>query len=285
VSAHRCGFAALLGRPNAGKSTLLNALLGEKLAIVSPKAQTTRGRLLGAVHRPDAQILLVDTPGVHRGQARFNQDMSEAALESAARADVRVLLLDARASWGEVEAQLAELPAPRLLVRTQCDLVRRPLPVPEAVVAGFAAELEISALTGAGLPQLLDAIAALLPESPALYPEDFLTDTPLRVLGAELIREVAFEQLRDEVPYAVAVEVQEWKEREGAVHVRADVLVQRETQKAIVIGQGGTMLKAIGSEARRRLALLVGQPAHLQLWVKADPRWMRRRRARELGYL
>jgi GTPase len=280
---HRCGFAALLGRPNAGKSTLLNALLGEKLAIVSPKAQTTRGRLLGAVHRPGAQILFVDTPGVHRGQARFNQSMTESALEAGEGADVRVLLLDARGDWDAPEARLAELPGPTLLVRTKCDLGPvTAVPVPER----FTAVIEVSAQTGAGLAELIERITELLPVSPPLYPEDFLTDLPLRFLGAEQIREVVFEQLRDEVPYSVAVDVQTWDEDDADVRVRADLLVERESQKSIVIGAGGQMLKAIGSEARQRLAKRIGKPVHLQLWVKTDVNWTKKkRRIRELGYL
>jgi GTP-binding protein Era len=274
---------ALLGRPNAGKSTLLNALLGEKLAIVSAKAQTTRSRILGAVQRPGAQILLVDTPGVHRGQARFNQSMTQTALEAGEAADLRLILFDARGEWDVPEGRLAELPDPKLLVRTKCDLGRA-TPVPDP--GRFAAVVEISAQTGEGVEELLGRITALLPESPPLYPEDFLTDLPLRFLAAEQIREVIFEQLHDEVPYAVAVEVQEWNERESDVRVRADLLVERESQKPIVIGQGGRMLKSIGSEARQRLAGLVCKTVHLQLWVKTDENWTKkRRRIRELGYL
>jgi GTP-binding protein Era len=283
MSTHRCGFAALLGRPNAGKSTLLNALLGERLAIVSARAQTTRSRILGAVHRPGAQILLVDTPGVHRGEARFNQAMNEAALAAGQGADVRILLLDARAEWDVPEARIAELRGPMLLVRTKCDL-GAPTAVPR--LERFAGVHAISAQSGEGLDALAEAIAAALPESPPLYPEDFLTDAPLRFLAAEQIREVVFEQLFDEIPYAVAVEVQEWKETEADVRLRADLLVERDSQKGIVVGAGGRMLKALGSEARQRIGRMLGKPAHLQLWVKTDRDWTRRRkRIEELGYL
>jgi GTP-binding protein Era len=279
----RCGVVAVLGRPNAGKSTLLNALLGEKLAITSHRAQTTRSRILGVLTLPEAQILLHDTPGVHRGQSRFNLAMTDAALAAARDADVRLLLLDSGAAWDQPEERLAELEPPILLVRTKRDLGAPP---PLSQAGRFTDVLEVSAETGLGLEPLIERIVGLLPESPALYPDDYLTDRPLRFLAAEQIREVAFEMLRDEVPYALAVEVEEWKEDDAAVRVRANLLVERESHKGIVVGVGGSMLKRLGSEARRRLADLVGRPVHLNLWVKADRNWSKRlKRARELGYL
>jgi GTP-binding protein Era len=279
----RCGVVAVLGRPNAGKSTLLNALLGEKLAITSHRAQTTRSRILGVLTLPEAQILLHDTPGVHRGQSRFNLAMTDAALAAARDADVRLLLLDSGATWDQPEERLAELDPPILLVRTKRDLGAPP---PLSQAGRFTDVLEVSAETGLGLEPLVGRIVGLLPESPALYPDDYLTDRPLRFLAAEQIREVAFEMLRDEVPYSLAVEVEEWKEDDAAVRVRANLLVERESHKGIVVGVGGSMLKRLGSEARRRLADLVGRPVHLNLWVKADRNWSKRlKRARELGYL
>ena len=280
---YRCGAVAFLGRPNAGKSTLLNALLGETVAITSPKAQTTRGRTLGVITRPEAQILLYDTPGVSRGQARFNRAMTEAALAVGRDADVRVLLLDAAGEWDAPEQTLSELPPPIILVRTKRDL-RAPVPVPST--DRFAAVLEISARTGFGLDALLEQLVARLPASPALYPDDYLTDRPLRFLAAERIREVAFEQLREELPYALAVEVQQWKETDDEVRIRADLLVERESQKGMVVGAGGRMLKALGTEARQRIAQMIGKRVHLELWVKTDRNWSKRpARARELGYL
>jgi GTP-binding protein Era len=194
VSAHRCGVVALLGRPNAGKSALLNALVGEKLAIVSSRPQTTRSRMLGVVTRPDAQILLQDTPGLHPGERAFNRLLCERALETAEDADVRVLLFAADERWGAAEEQVAALAPPIVLVRTKCDLAK-PSPVPRE--ERFAAVLETSAARGEGIEALLDALAALLPEGPALYPEDTLTDVNLRFLAAEQIREVVLEQYRD----------------------------------------------------------------------------------------
>jgi len=274
---------ALLGRPNAGKSTLLNAMVGQKLAITSLRAQTTRGRLLGVATAPDAQIVFYDTPGVHRGQARFNLAMTDAALEVASDADVRLLLFDAEASWDLPEQKLAELPAPVILLRTKCDLATPdPVPDPER----FDAVLEVSAETGQGLDALPRAIVERLPEGPALYPDDYLTDAPLRFLAAEQIREVAFELLRDEVPYSLAVEVRSWDETDDDLRIRADLLVERESQKGIVVGAGGQMLKALGSESRARLRHLVDKPVHLNLWVKTDRNWTKKlRRVRQLGYL
>jgi GTP-binding protein Era len=283
VSVHRCGFVALLGRPNAGKSQLLNALLGEKIAIVSAKAQTTRGRMLGVLSRPEAQILFHDTPGLHRGERKFNQLMSERALEAAEGADVRLLLFEAGARWDEAEERVAALAAPLVLARTKCDLGRPgPVPHPER----FARVLEISALTGQGLEALVEALGALLPEGPSLYPEDTLTDANLRFLGAEQIREVVYELYRDEIPYAIAVEVDEWKEDDHEIRVRANLLVERESQKGIVLGSGGSALKALGIEARKRLSERMQKTVHLKLWVKLDKNWTKRpKRARELGYL
>jgi GTP-binding protein Era len=279
----RCGVVAVLGRPNAGKSTLMNALLREKLAITSRRAQTTRSRILGVLTLPEGQILFNDTPGVHRGQGRFNLAMTEAALAAARDADVRLLLLDAHADWDQPEERIAELEPPTLLVRTKVDL-GPPTSVPRA--ERFTDVLEVSAEAGLGLARLLERVLELLPESPALYPDDYLTDRSMRFLAAEQIREVAFEILRDEVPYALAVEVEAWKEDDAALRLRANLLVERESHKGIVVGEGGRMLKQLGSEARLRLADLVGKPVHLNLWVKTDRNWSKRlKRARELGYL
>lgn len=280
---HRCGFVALLGRPNAGKSQLLNALLGEKIAIVSAKAQTTRGRMLGVLTRPGVQILFHDTPGVHRGERKFNQLMSERAIETADGADVRLLLFETGAKWDIAEERISALAPPIVLARTKCDL-GAPLAVgrPDR----FARVVEISALTGQGLEALIEALTELLPEGPALYPEDTLTDVNQRFLAAEQVREVVYELYRDEIPYAVAVEVEDWNESDDALRLRANLLVERESQKGIVLGAGGGALKALGIEARKRLAERLGKTVHLSLWVKLDKNWTKRpKRAKELGYL
>jgi GTP-binding protein Era len=280
---HRCGIIALLGRPNCGKSTLLNALIGEKLAITSHRAQTTRGRVLGVLTEPGAQLVFYDTPGVHRGQARFNLAMTDTALKTAADADLRVLLFEAGAEWDTPEERVAELGEPLLLVRTKCDLgPPSGLPRPER----FAQVIDISAVTGRGLEELKLAFISRLPVASPLYPEDYLTDSPMRFLAAEWIREVGFEMLRDEIPYSLAIEILAWDESEDELRVRANLLMERDSQKGIVVGAGGQMLKQLGSEARRRLVGLVGKPVHLNLWVKTDKNWSKKlRRVRQLGYL
>jgi GTP-binding protein Era len=280
---HRCGLVALLGRPNAGKSTLLNALLGEKLAITSAKAQTTRSRILGVLSRPGLQLVLYDTPGVHRGQARFNLAMTEAALFAARDADLRVVLFECGATWDEPEERLSELPPPLLLVRTKRDLAE---PSRVAHPERFAACVEVAAAKGEGVEALLEAIPPFMPVSEPLYDDDYLTDRSMRFLAAEQIREVAFELLRDELPYSLAVEVEEWKETDRELRLRANLLVERESQKGIVVGAGGRMLGRLGTEARRRLAEWIEKPVHLNLWVKTDKNWTKRpKRARQLGYL
>ena len=280
---HRCGVAALVGRPNAGKSTLLNVVLGEKLAITSKRAQTTRSRILAVLTRPEAQVVFYDTPGINRGRARFNLAMTELALATASDADLRVLLLDANAHWDVPEERVAELPSPLLLVRTKLDLgPATPVPRPER----FSQILELSAHTGEGVERFIESVIAYLPDAPALYPEDYLTDVSLRFLAAEQVREVAFELYHDEIPYALAVEVEGWKETEHDLRIHANVLVEHERQKGIVVGAEGRMLKALGSEARKRLRGFLGKTVHLNLWVKADRNWSKRpKRARELGYL
>jgi GTP-binding protein Era len=274
---------SILGRPNAGKSTLMNALLGAKISIIAARAQTTRSRILGILTRPDAQILFYDTPGVHRGRARFNRAMTEAAIGAGEDADVRVVLFEAGSVWDDPEETLAGLPSPLLLVRTKRDLAGpTAVPRPER----FDEILEVSARTGEGLDALAERIVAHLPEGPALYPDDALTDRPVRFLAAEQIREVAFEIFDQELPYSIAIEVEEWKETDNEVKIRANVLVERESHKGIVVGSGGQMLKRLGTQSRHRLIALLGKPTHLNLWVKTDRNWTRKpRRLRELGYL
>jgi GTP-binding protein Era len=287
----RAGFAALLGRPNAGKSTLLNRLLGEKLAIVTARPQTTRSRLLGIRPHGSAQILLLDTPGVHTGRRRLDAELRRVAEEAAGDCDVAVLLADPAAGWGaDLEgwrARLAARAKPGLLGATKIDepaAGRAPWPPPGAGPADAC--LRVSARSGAGLPELLDAIAARLPESPPLYPEDQLSDRPLRFLAAEIVREAAFEELEQELPYALAVEVVEWDEsRKDLVRVRAHLLVERASQRQIVIGAGGARIKRIGTRARHELERLLESRVYLELWAKLEPHWSRRpNRLKSLGY-
>jgi len=291
TAVHRAGVVALLGRPNAGKSTLLNRLLGEKLAIVTAKPQTTRSRLLGILHRPDAQLLLVDTPGFVAAGRPLERAMRAVAQEAAADCDVALLLVDAERGWeplhGEWLARLAALGKPVLLVATRCDRPgagRSPRTPPG--VQGAAGSVRTSARTGEGIDALLAGIVELLPEAPPFYPDDELTDRPLRFLAAEVVREAAFEALGQELPYRIAVEVTAFDESDPALaRIDATILVERDSQKRIVIGTGGAQIKAIGVQARRELERLLGRQVHLALWVKVEPGWARKpKRLKSLGY-
>ncbi|MBV9783277.1 MAG: GTPase Era [Acidisphaera sp.] len=276
----RCGYAAILGAPNAGKSTLLNRLVGAKLSIVSPKAQTTRFRVLGIVLRGETQILLVDTPGIFRPRRRLDRAMVAAAWAGAEDADLDLLLVDARAGATEEVREIASRLAGRRawLVLNKIDLVARPglLPLAEALggLAAFEATYMISAATGDGVAGLLDALAAAMPEGPHLYPGDDLTDLPDRLLAAEIVREQIFLQTHEEVPYAATVETESWQERpDGAVRIEATVYVARPGHKAILIGEGGRRIRDIGARARQELAGLLDRPVHLFLNVKERPGW------------
>jgi GTP-binding protein Era len=284
---HRAGVVAILGRPNAGKSTLLNRLLGEKLAIVTAKPQTTRSRILGIVSREHEQILLLDTPGLHDSEKPLNVALNALVDSAAAECDLGLLLVDPAGGWGEDHAALCEKLAARgcpvIAVATKCDLEnRRRIAWP----ASAPPLRSISAQTGEGIPELLAEIAARLPVSPPHYPADQLSDRPLRFLAGELVREAAFEELSQELPYALAVDVVEFDEkRADLVRIRADLLVERRSQKQIAIGKGGQVIKRIGVRARREIEALLGTQVHLELWVKLEPRWARQpKRLKSLGY-
>ncbi len=289
MSAHRAGVVALLGLPNAGKSTLLNRILGEKVAIVTRKAQTTRSRILGITTREDAQILWMDTPGIHRGGKPLDRLMREAAEEVADDCDVALLLVDLTKGPSPAHAEwLARLKGkPVFLVGTKRDH-------PKAMLDGWppddATELAgapcISAQTGEGVSALVDAVAALLPEAPPYYPDGELTDRPMRFLVAELVREAAVEHLQQELPYAVAVAIETYDESDpDLVRIHASLLVERESQKRIVVGRGGAVVKAIGTQARRGIEALIGTQVHLALRVKVDPAWSKgAKRLKALGY-
>jgi len=285
---HRAGVVALLGRPNAGKSSLLNRLLGSKLAIVSAKPQTTRSGILGIVTLPSTQLLLLDTPGFHAGETRpLNVALNEIVDRVAGACDAAALLVDLTRGWdddyGALFERLTESGKPVLLVGTKADLARLDdVDWP----AGARSPVAVSARTGAGIEELLVRLVALLPESPALYPGDELSDRPLRFLAAELIREAAFEALEQELPYSLAVEVVEYDEnRPELVRIRANLLVERASQKQIVIGRGGRVIKRIGTRARQEIEQLVGTKVHLDLWVKVEPKWSRKpNRLKSLGY-
>ncbi|MDE1906110.1 MAG: GTPase Era [Rhodospirillales bacterium] len=278
----RCGFVALIGAPNAGKSTLLNRLTGAKISIVSPKAQTTRARVLGLTVRGDTQIIFVDTPGIFTPKRRLDQAMVEAAWNGAGEADMLFLLLDAKPGisdeFRKIASQLAANGVKMSLLLNKIDLIDRqdllPLTQEAAALAPFERVFMISAQKGDGIDALLDYCAGVLPEGPFLYPEDDLTDLPDRQLAAEIVREQIFLQTRDEVPYGATVETESFKEQKnGATRIDAVIYVAREGHKAILIGAKGSRIKEIGSRARRELERLLETKVDLFLRVVERPGW------------
>ncbi len=281
----RCGFAALVGRPNVGKSTLLNALLGRKLSIVSPKPQTTRTRLHGVLNRPGLQIVFVDLPGLHARQPRaLNRFMNRMALASLADSDVNLFVVEAMRWTDEDEQALAELRQagrPILLLVNKVDRVKpreKLLPYLEQVSqkAEFAGIIPVSALKRDNLERLPELIATHLPESPLLFPPEHVTDASERFMAAEIIREKLTLRLQQELPYGIAVEIEamgELEDEPGKLLIQAVIWVERAGQKAIVIGKGGAQLKEIGRAARLDLKAHFGRPVHLELWVKVREGW------------
>ena len=287
---HRAGVAALLGPPNAGKSTLLNRVLGQKLAITSAKPQTTRSRILGISNVPGAQVIWLDTPGRHEGTRPLNHALNDAVEEAARDCDLGLLLVDPFVGWSSVHEELLSIlnqrGVPALGIATKSDGAGRAVSWPREIEGKLTERLHLSARTGEGIPELLRAVADRLPLSPPLYPEDVLTDRPLRWLAAELVREAAFEELKEELPYSIAVEVVTFDEsRPDRVHIEANILVLRDSQKRIVVGRGGEVVKRISMAARRGVEDLVGLPVGLRLFVKIDRDWLRKpRRLASLGY-
>ena len=294
----RCGFAAIVGAPNAGKSTLLNRLTGAKLSIVSPKAQTTRFRVLGILMRANrgggqTQILLVDTPGIFRPRRRLDRAMVAAAWTGASDADLTLLLVDAKAGVTEAVRAIAERMAEQKrrvwLVLNKSDLipVGRLLPLTAELnaIVGFEQTFMVSAATGDGLDTLLDELAMTLPEGPHLYPEDELTDLSDRLLAAEIVREQIFLQTHEEVPYGTTVETESFQEKsDGSVRIEATIYVGRANHKAILIGDKGSRIKEIGALARKQLISLLERNVHLFLNVKERAGWDEERaRLRAIG--
>lgn len=291
---HRSGFIALIGKPNVGKSTLLNAWLGEKIAAVSAKPQTTRTRLLGILTRPDAQAIFVDTPGIHLPRTKLGEHMVKAAQDAIPDADVVLFLVDVSEPPTQADIAITRMLASRpglpvILVMNKADL-----PSLEEFVAHraayealghFAGAECISALKGENLDRLLELVLARLPPGPRYYPEDQVTDQQERFIASELIREQALELLQQEVPHAVAVVVEEFKERPNDVlYIAATIYTEKESQKGIVIGRNGSMLKRIGSKAREALEPFFGRKVYLELWVKVRKDWRRDERfLREVG--
>jgi GTP-binding protein Era len=276
----RSGFVALVGKPNVGKSTLLNALLGQKVAIVSPKPQTTRVSQRGILNRPDAQIVFVDTPGIHDPRTKLGSYMVEQARRSIPDADVVCFVVDISTPPNRIEQRIADLArrarAPRILVLNKLD--QRPRGGTTYLEAyrelgPWDMEVAISALRQKGLETLVDELVRRLPVGAPLYPDDQITDQSEREHAAELVREQVLRYIEQEVPHGVAVEVEEWEEKEQATYIRMTIYVEKDSQKGILIGAGGTMLKRIGSGARRGIEESLGRTVYLELWVKVRPNW------------
>lgn len=279
----KSGFVTLVGRPNVGKSTLLNQILGQKVTIVSDKPQTTRTQVRGVLTRPDAQIVFVDTPGIHKPRTLLGERLNDAADAAIGDVDVVCLLVDATMPIGPGDKWIAQrVPRDAIVVVNKTDKAE-----PTEVLAQLGAAAEqlangaeyfpISARTGAGVPELLDAILARLPEGPAYYPDDMVTDVPEAFWVAELVREQLLAVTRDEVPHSVAARVTEWE----WPRIRVEILVERDSQKGIVIGKKGSVLKQVGTNVRKQLP----EGAYIELFVKVDKDWQRKSRALErLGY-
>ncbi len=279
---HRAGFVAILGRPNAGKSTLLNALLGTKLAIVAAKPQTTRTAIQGVWTTPEAQIIFVDTPGIHKSSTLLNRRMMDAVRTAADAPDVVLFVIDALAPFTEEDAQAADLVkkanAPAIAVFNKVDWLEEKPKLLDLIeryksLHEFADYVPISAKQGDGLDVLRREIISRLPEGPPFYPDDYLTDQPERFLAAELLREKILHFARQEVPHAVAVTIESWEETDRLVRIAATIFVERPGQKAILIGAGGAALKRIGMQTRQELERRLEKKVFLQTLVKVRPNW------------
>jgi len=278
----KAGFVALIGAPNAGKSTLLNALVGSKVSIVSRKVQTTRALVRGIAMEGDTQIVFVDTPGIFKPKRRLDRAMVTSAWGGAGDADVVALLLDVRRGIDEeaeaILAKLPELKQPKVLILNKIDLIERSRLLELAAKLNekvpFAHTFMVSALNGDGIDRLRKELAAMMPAGPWLYPEDQISDAPLRMLAAEITREKIYERLHEELPYQSTVETDQWQQRpDGSVRIEQTVFVERDSQRKIVLGKGGQTIKAIGQAARKEIAEIAEAPVHLFIFVKVRENW------------
>jgi GTP-binding protein Era len=289
----RAGFACFVGRPNAGKSTLTNAIVGQKIAITSEKPQTTRHVVRGVLHKPDAQLVLVDTPGLHRPRTLLGERLNDLVRQTWSEVDVIGLCIPADESVGRgdrfITGELASLKAKVVAVVTKTDLVDKGRLAKQlqavSELGDFADVVPVSAVSGDRLDVLVDVMTGYLPESPQLYPDDMLTDEPEQVMIAELVREAALEGVRDELPHSIAVMVEEMIPEGDLTKIYADVYVERPSQKAIVIGARGSRLKEIGTKARRGIEELLGRRVYLDLHVRVAKEWQRDpKQLRRLGF-
>jgi GTP-binding protein Era len=291
----KSGFVSIIGAPNVGKSTLLNRIVGEKISIISPKPQTTRNRILAVKTTPEYQMVFLDTPGIHQAKGKLNLAMVRTALATLSTVDLILFLLDAQSpanqSHQPVLEALQSVDTPSLLVVNKIDLVPENSlsPIIDKLdrLHQFKGSICISALHGLGIDDLLAKIVSLLPTGPAYYPEDTLTDLPERFFCAEIIREKILNLTSEEIPYAVAVTVNSFKEDEqkNLIRIQADIHVERPSQKGIIIGKGGSMLREIGKQARLDMEKLLGAKVYLELWVRIQKKWRKDPRAlKEFGY-
>jgi GTP-binding protein Era len=278
----KAGFVALIGAPNAGKSTLLNSLVGSKVSIVSRKVQTTRALVRGIAIEGEAQLIFVDTPGIFKPKRRLDRAMVTSAWGGAGDADVIALLLDVRKGIDEeaeaILAKLPELKRPKVLILNKIDLIERSRLLELASklneMVPFAHTFMVSALKGDGIETMKRQLAQMMPEGPWLYPEDQISDAPLRMLAAEITREKIYERLHEELPYQSTVETDQWQVRpDGSVRIEQTVFVERDSQRKIVLGKGGQTIKAIGQSARKEIAEIAETPVHLFIFVKVRENW------------
>jgi GTPase len=290
---YHSGFVAIIGRPNAGKSTLLNNLVGQKIAIVSDKPQTTRNRIQGVMSEPRGQVVFLDTPGVHKPKHRLGEYMVQVAKNSLREVDAILYVVDVKAEFGTGEeyvlGMLENIKTPVILVLNKIDLIDKESLLPTLSEwdkrGKFAAIVPFSALKGNNYGGLKDEIFKYLPEGPQYYPEDAVTDHPERFIIGELIREKVLLKTRDEIPHSIAVDVEQIKDKEELVSIRAVIYVERDSQKGIIIGKSGGMLKDIGSLARQEIEQLLGSKVFLDLWVKVKKDWRNQDQTlRNLGY-
>jgi len=277
----RSGFVALLGRPNVGKSTLVNRILGTKVSIVSDKPQTTRNQVRGVLNRPDAQVVFVDTPGVHKPRTLLGERLNEVSVAAVNDVDVVVFVIDATAPLGGGDRFVASrLPADAIVVVNKVDLASRAEVLAQLTAAGTLERSDyfpVSAATGEGVDELVDALVARMPEGPQYYPPEMVTDVPEAFWVAELVREQLLAVAREELPHSIACQVTEWE----WPRIRCEIIVERDSQKGIVIGRGGSVLKEVGTRVRAQLE----EGAYLELFVKVDKDWQRHPRAlQRLGY-